>query len=206
MLEATREACHEAAADNQPGCVAALGSTVAAGATRAAQEPVARLLLGRAQADAARSLALRPAENVPVYVMLPLDTVSGRCWPLACSPAAHTLSPVGVLHMLRASPCSHMWSIPSVGEGLQATLIMRQKVPAAVLHTWKTLAGVRSLCCQLSLSLPPPLLLQVNAEGVFRYAYVPWFAQALQVLALSGVHGVAVDVWVSTLAAAASRS
>ncbi|KAF8057760.1 BAM3 [Scenedesmus sp. PABB004] len=35
----------------------------------------------------------------------------------------------------------------------------------------------------------------VNAEGVFRYAYVPWFAQALQVLALSGVHGVAVDVW-----------
>jgi hypothetical protein len=41
--------------------------------------------------------------------------------------------------------------------------------------------------------------LQVNAEGVFRYAYIPWFAQALQVLALSGVHGVAVDVWVSAL-------
>jgi hypothetical protein len=41
--------------------------------------------------------------------------------------------------------------------------------------------------------------LQVNAEGVFRYAYIPWFAQALQVLALSGVHGVAVDVWVSDL-------
>eukprot|EP00882_Tetradesmus_deserticola_P021251 GHRQ01023005.1.p1 GENE.GHRQ01023005.1~~GHRQ01023005.1.p1 ORF type:complete len:252 (+),score=40.23 GHRQ01023005.1:382-1137(+) len=37
----------------------------------------------------------------------------------------------------------------------------------------------------------------VNAQGVFRYAYIPWFAQALQVLALSGVHGVAVDVWVS---------
>jgi hypothetical protein len=54
-----------------------------------------------------------------------------------------------------------------------------------------------ALCC-----------LQVNAEGVFRYAYVPWFAQALQVLALSGVHGVAVDVWVSTRLqqqAAASR-
>jgi hypothetical protein len=41
--------------------------------------------------------------------------------------------------------------------------------------------------------------LQVNAEGVFRYAYIPWFAQALQVLALSGVHGVAVDVWVSDM-------
>lgn len=40
--------------------------------------------------------------------------------------------------------------------------------------------------------------LQVNAEGVFKYAYIPWFAQALQVLALSGVHGVAVDVWVSS--------
>jgi len=39
--------------------------------------------------------------------------------------------------------------------------------------------------------------MQVNADGVFRYAYIPWFAQALQVLALSGVHGVAVDVWVS---------
>jgi hypothetical protein len=54
---------------------------------------------------------------------------------------------------------------------------------------------------------PPPLFpagavavavaVQVNSDGVFRYAYVPWFSQALQVLALSGVHGVAVDVWVS---------
>lgn len=41
---------------------------------------------------------------------------------------------------------------------------------------------------------------QVNSDGVFRYAYVPWFSQALQVLSLSGVHGVAVDVWVSSLA------
>jgi hypothetical protein len=49
----------------------------------------------------------------------------------------------------------------------------------------------------LLLLLPLLLLLQVNAEGVFRYASVPWFAQALRVLALSGVHGVAVDVWVS---------
>lgn len=110
MLEATREAYHEAAADNQPGYVGALGSMGAAGATTAAQQETVAppLLLGHTQADAARSLALRPAENVPVYVMLPLDTVSGRCWPLACSPAAHTLSPVGVLHVLRASPCSHM--------------------------------------------------------------------------------------------------
>jgi hypothetical protein len=79
MLEATREAYHEAAAGNQPGYVEALGPTGAAGATTAApqQETVAPpMLLGRAQADAARSLALRPAENVPVYVMLPLDTVS----------------------------------------------------------------------------------------------------------------------------------
>jgi len=34
------------------------------------------LLAGRTQADGAFSLAMRPAENVPVYVMLPLDTVS----------------------------------------------------------------------------------------------------------------------------------
>lgn len=33
----------------------------------------------------------------------------------------------------------------------------------------------------------------VNSEGVFRPA--PWFIQALQLLANSGVHGVAVDVW-----------
>lgn len=43
---------------------------------------------------------------------------------------------------------------------------------------------------------------QVNADGVFKYAYIPWFAQALQVLALSGVHGVAVDIWVSAAEAA----
>jgi hypothetical protein len=40
------------------------------------------------------------------------------------------------------------------------------------------------------------LVLQVNAEGVFRYAGIPWFSQALQLLTASGVHGVAVDVWV----------
>lgn len=51
-------------------------------------------------------------------------------------------------------------------------------------------------------ALPVVCPAQVNAEGVFRYAYVPWFAQALQVLALSGVHGVAVDVWVSNGAVA----
>jgi hypothetical protein len=40
---------------------------------------------------------------------------------------------------------------------------------------------------------------------VFKYAFVPWFAQALQVLALSGVHGVAVDVWVSSCAEVEGR-
>ena len=43
------------------------------------------------------------------------------------------------------------------------------------------------------------MILQVNAEGVFRYCSVPWFSQALHLLAASGVHGVAVDVWVSEL-------
>lgn len=37
---------------------------------------VGLLASGGVQADAAQSLAMRPAENVPVYVMLPLDTVS----------------------------------------------------------------------------------------------------------------------------------
>eukprot|EP00798_Chlamydomonas_sp_ICE-L_P001537 gene1537-32915_t len=35
----------------------------------------------------------------------------------------------------------------------------------------------------------------VNADGVFRYASASWFSQALQVLAASGVNGVAVDAW-----------
>lgn len=42
------------------------------------QQPLGLLpgRVGGAQPDGAHSLALRPAENVPVYVMLPLDTVS----------------------------------------------------------------------------------------------------------------------------------
>ena len=39
--------------------------------------------------------------------------------------------------------------------------------------------------------------LQVNAEGVFRYANSQWFNQSLRQLAATGIHGVAVDVWVS---------
>ena len=36
----------------------------------------------------------------------------------------------------------------------------------------------------------------ITAEGLFRYATTAWFHQALATLANSGVHGVAVDVWV----------
>lgn len=38
---------------------------------------------------------------------------------------------------------------------------------------------------------------QITLEGVFRYASVSWFHQALATLANCGVHGIAVDVWVS---------
>ena len=38
--------------------------------------------------------------------------------------------------------------------------------------------------------------LQVNNDGVFRFAAVPWFSQALQLLVASGTYGVALDVWV----------
>jgi hypothetical protein len=71
-------------------------------------------------------------------------------------------------------------------------------------HTEPRCRHQTTLCCCLcrvcrvcAVRVPPCHASQVNAEGVFQYAYVPWFAQALQVLALSGVHGVAVDVWVS---------
>ena len=43
---------------------------------------------------------------------------------------------------------------------------------------------------------PGALLPQVNGEGVFRYANSKWFIQALQTLAATGIHGVAVDIWV----------
>ena len=39
--------------------------------------------------------------------------------------------------------------------------------------------------------------LQVNSEGMFRYASSKWFTQALKTLVGSGVHGIAVDVWVT---------
>ena len=39
--------------------------------------------------------------------------------------------------------------------------------------------------------------MQVNADGMFRYASSKWFHVALQQLAATGIHGVAVDVWVS---------
>jgi hypothetical protein len=37
----------------------------------------------------------------------------------------------------------------------------------------------------------------VNADGVFRYASSRWFNAALEQLKETGIHGVAVDVWVS---------
>ena len=52
--------------------------------------------------------------------------------------------------------------------------------------------------------LPPQL--QVNADGVFRYASSKWFSAALQRLAATGIRGVAVDVWVSWLFCAVWRS
>lgn len=41
----------------------------------------------------------------------------------------------------------------------------------------------------------------VNADGVFRYASSRWFNAALQQLKDTGIHGVAVDVWVRRTAA-----
>ena len=72
--------------------------------------------------------------GVPVFVMLPLDTV---CAPLA--------------------------SLCPAGAGSAAL-------------TWDAV--------------------QVTQDGVFRYAASAWFHQALATLSNSGVHGVAVDVWV----------
>lgn len=43
---------------------------------------------------------------------------------------------------------------------------------------------------------PACLPLQVNSDGVFRYASSKWFSAALQRLAATGIRGVAVDVWV----------
>ena len=37
---------------------------------------------------------------------------------------------------------------------------------------------------------------QVNADGIFRHASSRWFHHALEALVSSGVHGIAIDVWV----------
>lgn len=85
MLEATHAYYCDQKAGALAGCTAALATN---GATQHQQQQTVDagrphpLLLGRGQADAALSLAMRPAENVPVYVMLPLDTVRrgpGHC-------------------------------------------------------------------------------------------------------------------------------
>ena len=39
--------------------------------------------------------------------------------------------------------------------------------------------------------------MQINSDGVYRYAASEWFNRALAALACSGVRGVAIDVWVS---------
>ena len=48
-------------------------------------------------------------------------------------------------------------------------------------------ADAYTLCC----------CMQVSSDGQFRYANSRWFATALERLKLSGVHGMAIDVWVS---------
>lgn len=79
MHEATKLSYFDQAVGDQAGYAGPSGATD--GVTPQQQQAVGSgsrpsLLLGRAQPDAAHSLAMRPAENVPVYVMLPLDTVS----------------------------------------------------------------------------------------------------------------------------------
>ena len=41
------------------------------------------------------------------------------------------------------------------------------------------------------------VVLQINSDGMYRYAASEWFNRALAALACSGVRGVAIDVWVS---------
>lgn len=79
MLEATRTSYYDQSAGNQTAYAGALGATDGGKLQQQQQAvgagPRPSLLSARAQAEAAQSLAMRPAENVPVYVMLPLDTV-----------------------------------------------------------------------------------------------------------------------------------
>jgi hypothetical protein len=117
----------------------------------------------------------KPSHNtaVPVYVMLPLDTV-GAGWDSAragnrgraCGASRPPIAKAGAPPRLAVRPPAH------ARRARRAHL--KPPYPLA------TNAGPR----------------QINADGVFRYASAPWFAAALQLLANSGVHGVAVDVWV----------
>ena len=53
--------------------------------------------------------------------------------------------------------------------------------------------GFGALDCQLC---QRSCCMQVSSDGQFRYANSRWFAAALERLEKSGVHGMAVDVWV----------
>lgn len=97
-----------------------------------------RLDSGTAQLPAEEALPAsdEDGQGIPVFVMLPLDTVR---------------------------------ALPAVWHAAQ-----------------RPLAVCSSACC-----------MQVTMEGIFRYASAAWFHQALATLANSGIHGIAVDVWVS---------
>jgi hypothetical protein len=120
--------------------------------------------LPHATAQRARRGSAPPPDHVPVFVMLPLDTVSD-------GPRSG--------HSTR---------------GRRSRVVLGSSHDAA--------RRCRGLGPRPKQPRPPPVprparpAPQINCEGVFRYASVPWFAAALQLLANSGVHGVAVDVWV----------
>ncbi|KAI8474102.1 MAG: glycoside hydrolase superfamily [Monoraphidium minutum] len=69
---------------------------------------------------------------------------------------------------------------------------------AVALEAWREGAAAAAAEPRAEEGVPVFVMLPldtVNADGVFRYAAAPWFSRALQDLANSGVHGVAVDVW-----------
>lgn len=98
-----------------------------------------------------------------VYVMLPLDTVSGD----------------------------------QLGEGSHTK--DNRTAPSHQMCTPHSPTGTFSMNCFMEALRFISRLLQVSAEGVFRFGSTPWFSRCLSVLSMTGVEGVAVDVWVSAV-------
>lgn len=179
-----------------------LGGGGAGGLSRRFSQPVA---LSSSAGISGQGLQEPPQHGFKVYVMLPLDTVStaraapacvcvrvrARCANTQRQPGRWLLPARSTVPILHNSTHPLACVCPSLAErgGAVVRVVSRHENTRA-----ETLSVVWGLARRTS--CVPVACPQVNSDGVFKFAAVPWFTQALQLLVASGAYGVALDVWV----------